>query len=820
MVRLLELRIRDFRGIRSIDIALGGKNGVILGPNGSGKSSVVDAVDFLLTGRIDRLTGQGTGSASLGKHGHHLQASAESAFVEADFECDGHAGPFCVRRSLVTPDRLEVPSKEAIPPSLLEYLQLANDTKLHLLTRRQILAFILAEPAKRGELVGALLRTEAIDQLRKELQGAAKTAAEDASEVRGALNAQSKALLRTVDPAASDVEALLERVNANRAVLGGVRCESLAWATILEGIPELAKAAADPLQTQRVRDSLRTVHAWKQEAESRWLTCAAELEARFVAYRQNEAQLITIRSMRLVTAGQALVTSGQCPLCLTKWDEAELRAHLAARLAEGQQAVAEAARLDDERTVLQKDLSEPLAALTVLASSLEDSYPALSAAFSGRAGQLSGYLDFNLRQTQSDRNPTPAELDASRKAASDIETLANAIAEVNGLVARLPNLVGAQKAWDELSATSRQLADISGTAAHMKVAGTRAKHLDLVHQSLVRARDEVLQAVYDSIAARLDEYYAELHAHDKDGFSATIEPTKAGLKLEVGFHGIGAFPPTAVHSEGHQDSMGVCLFLALVDYLASATTGPILLDDVVMSVDREHRRGVARLLATQFPTTQFLLTTHDRVWFHQLRTTGVVGARQQLIFPSWNLATGPAVDSGDTGFLAEARAHFEAGRVASAAHALRRGFEMAGPDLCDSLGAQLRFRADGGWSAGEYMDGALSRYARLLKKARSAAQSWKHDLSVIEERERSLAASNTALGGERWAVNALVHFNEWAELAPADFEPVIAAHEQLFAQFHCSSCESTVRAVEADGDDVTLRCHCGLINLNLAAKVK
>lgn len=107
-----------------------------------------------------------------------------------------------------------------------------------------------------------------------------------------------------------------------------------------------------------------------------------------------------------------------------------------------------------------------------------------------------------------------------------------------------------------------------------------------------------------------------------------------------------------------------------------------------------------------------------------------------------------------------------------------------------------------------------------MKKARAAAQSWKHELAPIETRETALAASNAALGGERWAVNALVHFNEWAELAPADFEPVLAAHEQLFAQFHCSSCESMVRADEYGGDEVALRCHCGLINLNLAAKSK
>lgn len=710
MVRLLEIRIRNFRGIRRIDVRLGGKNFVILGPNGTGKSSVVDAIDFLLTGRIDRLTGQGTGSASLGKHGHHLKASATMAYVEADFECEGHKEPFCIRRRLETPETLEVPSKADIPPALSQYLALANGTRLHLLTRRQILAFILAEPAKRGELVGALLRTEPIDELRKELQGAVKAAAEAASQVLAIAGTQSKALLRTVDPAAPDTATLLDRVNANRAVLGGARCESLTQAAVLDGIAELAKAAADPLQTQRVRDALLTLRQWTQKGEGPWLKRAGELESRFEAYRSNEAQLSTVRSMRLVAAGQVLVTTDQCPLCLTRWDQAELRAQLSSRLKEGELAVAEAGRLDDCRKTLLAELSEPLTALRILAPALEEAYPGLSSTFAGRDKQLSRYVELNLRTTTSDSTPPKADLDATRAEASQVATTIKAVADADALVSQLPNLVGAQKAWDELSATSRQLRDITETAGQLKLVGARAKHLELIHQSLVSARDEVLQSVYDSIASKLDEFYSDLHAHDKDGFCATIEPTKAGLKLEVGFHGIGTFPPTAVHSEGHQDSMGVCLFLALVEYLSSATAGPIVLDDVVMSVDRDHRRGMARLLASKFANTQFLLTTHDRVWFHQLRTTGVVSSRQQVVFPSWSLTAGPTVDTGDTGFLAEAREHFAAGRIASAAHALRRGFEMAGPDLCDSLGAPLRFRADGGWSAGEYMDGALSRY--------------------------------------------------------------------------------------------------------------
>jgi DNA repair exonuclease SbcCD ATPase subunit len=58
-VKLLELEVRNIRGIVDLSLLPQGQNFVIVGPNGSGKSAVVDAVDFLLTGRISRLMGKG-----------------------------------------------------------------------------------------------------------------------------------------------------------------------------------------------------------------------------------------------------------------------------------------------------------------------------------------------------------------------------------------------------------------------------------------------------------------------------------------------------------------------------------------------------------------------------------------------------------------------------------------------------------------------------------------------------------------------------------------------------------------------------------------
>ena len=53
-MKILTLEINNIRGIRHFEHNFQGKNAVILGANGSGKSSILDAIDFLLTGEYLR----------------------------------------------------------------------------------------------------------------------------------------------------------------------------------------------------------------------------------------------------------------------------------------------------------------------------------------------------------------------------------------------------------------------------------------------------------------------------------------------------------------------------------------------------------------------------------------------------------------------------------------------------------------------------------------------------------------------------------------------------------------------------------------------
>lgn len=77
MIKIKQIHIEEFRGIRKLTLDLDGKSFGICGSNGTGKSGVVDAIEFGLTGSLTRLTGEGQGELSVSRHAPHVDLRAE-----------------------------------------------------------------------------------------------------------------------------------------------------------------------------------------------------------------------------------------------------------------------------------------------------------------------------------------------------------------------------------------------------------------------------------------------------------------------------------------------------------------------------------------------------------------------------------------------------------------------------------------------------------------------------------------------------------------------------------------------------------------------
>ncbi len=807
-MRIEKLRINNFRGIPELKVEPDGGNLCLVGPNGSGKSSVIEAVDFLLTGSIQDLSGEGTGGISIREHGPYLRSDIEDAWVEGTFT-DGTYS-ITVKRRLS--DRNTLECDEEIP-SEIETLMDSAKKGQHYLSRQEILKFIVARAQNRSEHLRALLDLSDVRQSRLELQGAAENLETRASELERERDSQRSRLVGLFEDAES-LDDVLPLVNDIREVFGGGPLEELdsevEFRSGLESPTD--QASASPLQSNRTKELLDSIREWFEEtADDFWEEYETILDL-VEDVRENEESRRDLEAFDFIQSGRDLIDDDttECPLCLTEWDPQDLQALLEQREENARKAKQLRTEIDEAQSDALSALTDVRTAVVSLLDILEqheDYETEALASFRETLIEIETQLGTNLI----DEVPLEALEETDRSDTLEPTEVEALIADYHRRAEDLPELDQLQADWDDLGSAYEYYSSYT----HLKdqAAATRdaANEMEAVAKAFVSARDDVLNDTYEAISDRFEEFYTTLH-HDEDNFSPSIEPTETGLDISVGFHGEGEHPPHALHSEGHQDSMGLCLFLALCDHLESDSLSLVMLDDVVMSIDAEHRRPLAELLQKEISDDfQLLITTHDELWYRHLKTEGVVTTSNTVKFTGWSLGDGPVrVDQ-----LADDWDRIEnlldEGDVEGAAHRLRHTAEWFLREACHQFNARVQFKANGLWTLGDFMSPAQSKFKELVKKAREAEQSWGNEIEEINELDDERSNIYRRLNQHIGAVNPNVHYNEnqWATFTPHEMEEVVEAFNDLYNLFWCENCSSCLRVETADHEESLFRCTCG-----------
>jgi len=143
---------------------------------------------------------------------------------------------------------------------------------------------------------------------------------------------------------------------------------------------------------------------------------------------------------------------------------------------------------------------------------------------------------------------------------------------------------------------------------------TLKRVLSLYEQFEKDSMDSVLRAMSND----LNNFYKILHKHDNhEDVRLDFSDIGRGITFKLSFHGQEVDQPIKYLSDSHLNSLGLCFFLASVRHL-NKTTNLIILDDVVNSIDANHRRQLIEIIRDHFVDYQFLILTHDRTWFEML----------------------------------------------------------------------------------------------------------------------------------------------------------------------------------------------------------
>jgi hypothetical protein len=818
MITVERIKIEEFRGIRDLTVDLGDANFAVCGPNGTGKSGIVDALEFGLTGTISRLVGKGRGALSVKEHGPHINSRThpEKAVVTLEVSIPSLGKKATITRNVKSPKAPKITPDDPAIHAVFEHVQRHPEFSL---SRREIIKYVLAEPGVRAEEVQALLQLDKLDTTRKLLFKISNAAKNELKSMEGERDRCANHLMSALGITEVKAPTLLAAVNVKRAALDLPPLTKLqATTSVRDGLETHGGVTASKVPKVQAKTdvinglaSLETIKT--PETKVVW---SGVLEA-LCELKENEAKLADITRDGMLATALNLFDEEHCPVCETPWQPADFRAVVEGQREQLKAAAAERTRAEAliEPVVVALEALRPmLRQLAVYARDLPtpldlEPFTVLAKEAERRAEVLRNFLPLS---------EAIAALDTDW---AEIQPAVEHMATLSASVDALPEPTDRDAARDFLTVGQERLESWRLAMTKYAAGKAKAEAAAKVHALYGTTTDKALEAIYKEVEAEFRSYYRDINGDDESKFEAQLTPSLGKLGFEVDFYGKGFFPPGAYHSEGHQDGMGLCLYLALMKHLLGDQFTFAVLDDVLMSVDAGHRREVCTLLRTKFPKTQFVLTTHDPVWLNHMKSSKLVAGKSAITFRKWHVDHGPQ-EWKQTDVWAEVDQFVATNEIRAAAGQLRHYLEYAAAEWCARLGGRVEYRSDGKYELGDLLPAAIGAMNELYKKAKVTAQSWGDNarFDEIDACQSTFAAAVIQSQSEQWEINTAVHYNEWANLQHQDFEPVVEAFKQLEREFECAACGDLIYVVQTGKMKEAARCGCAKVNLNLKPKPK
>ena len=580
MIQVEAVRIVEFRGIREMNLTFGRKNFVIFGPNGSGKSGVVDAIQFGLTGEITRLSGKGTQGLSVQKHGPHVDLRNDPAAAEVSLtlyfpELDKTA---VLTRNVKTAKRFTLAPDNPAARAAVEEAALHPELTL---SRREIIKYILLEASQRSTEIQALLKLEEIGKTRGVLKTASNRVTSAYTMTRQNTENAAKALRCHLDIDVLTPGGILSVVNPQRLLLGLPPITQLGMGTVLDA----GDGDSGPQPAFNKATAIRDLDALEDTREGFDTLGATEAEAilgDIARLGGDPALLNVLRQRSFLERGLDLVDGPRCPLCDMDWhDEEHLTAHLRAKLKTSEQADIVQDRLLANAAVIAGHARRVAALVApVRAIATSERQTQFAGDLAAWTDDLTAFADCVTTPENVLGQKTRFEQDwlaAPSSLADDISRLAAA-------VRRKPDQNALATAHSFLAVARDRLNSHYEAERAERRAKRTAETGRLAYTTYCELAEQNLSALYAAVESEFSAFYREINGDNEGSFKANLEPVESKLDLAVAFYDRGMFPPGAYHSEGHQDGMGVCLYLSLMSYLLGAR----------FPVRRSRRRGDVR----------------------------------------------------------------------------------------------------------------------------------------------------------------------------------------------------------------------------------
>lgn len=628
------IRIQAVRGIRKeLTLELGGGSLVLRGDNGTGKSSIVAGLLWGLRGEQAP-----SGSAKAGTE-EAYRANVLDGWSAAQVSIDLKGGGSLK----VTPTKLDADEKGAA-------LRDKCERSSPFLLRRQLLRFLDDRPVDRFHYLEGFLDLETADQTREVLQSRSRqyegTAETHRSTLSQHLTLVLSALPADLRPSAPTWTPVVDALVTWAARLN-VPSASRSWADVVA----LGARLAPLLKGENLARARLTL----ENARSRWEEIGSPpsdpadylLKLQAALVNAVDADLSTL----LAEAAKhfaAHTNAASCPVCRQGIDA----------------SVVQEVQL---RLTGLKELQAAREDLAATGTSWKKFWNSLQVAV--RAYGDARKIQFSEEDSQAPQGPvgmsdlalqvgadkfaeTVARIGAVKISAWAVEIDAHARRWIENELAGLP----AEDNTDEIRSLIQAIEYAQKVEFPVALAESsatdddaRGRRFKLVAEAIRSARQDVARELLDEISTLVGEFYTFVHPVDADDEVTGAPEIEVQRRAGGTAHLRGKFDkkdvddPRWVYSDGHLDTVGICVFLALRRFRADRDKQGdprlMILDDIVLSVDLAHGRRLLDLLRGRFADHQVLIFTHNGLfcdWCAQRLPT-----YKRKVISRWTLDTGP-----------------------------------------------------------------------------------------------------------------------------------------------------------------------------------
>lgn len=771
------MRLSWFRGAAaSAPLDLKGRSMVVYGANGSGKSTFVDALEYTLCeGRIHHLaheySGRNQERAVLNTH-KPAESSGEISITFAD-----DSG------LLVS---ISAQGSHSVDGSGKQHLG-GWDYRRTVLRQDEVSRFVHSTKGEKYSVLLPLLGLSYLETTAENLRqlGAAISKQSGAREAAGALKTTKTQFSSIFGTSTSGGAERAMRILCAEFVQQPHDHSAAECAALVEGV--IDKRLGDATELQRIQiavEQLALLDVRKHLTDVREAAATLARSADMLV----QAKLEVLRSSADYLGRAGTEQTVQCPACGTMVVRVDMEKHVEAEMK----------RLD---SVIRssKEYRNRLAALAEVVNRARE----LCSSDQIIAWAVSQGPEVVAKVAAAAHLSALSEAAEEHELQSIEERLIPTVVAAASAAAFLPPPAAElAHAKEKLLAARGLLAAEMGTAASRR--GEQLSEFVRARESAVR--DEIRSQstkVISAISGDVQRMWQLLHPGEpiEDVCLKVPEDADKAIDVELKFYGKQLGSPRLTLSEGYRNSLGLCVFLAMAARDTTPDT-PIVLDDVIVSLDRGHRGMVAQLIEGEFPNRQVLLLTHDRGWYSDLR--------HQLPGKDWQFGAllpyrGPLLGitwSGRTSTFDDARAYL-ADRPDTAANEARKVMDVELAIHVDKLALELPFMR------GEKNDrrGAHEFLEKLLTQGKKSYKRKDTSSDKYLLNEAAMAALRTA---DKLLMSWGNRGSHGEDVVRAEAEKLIDACAAAIDAFRCDLCAKLVTFAQVDTDGA-LQCQCGAL---------